>query len=620
MAMKAFPMDSQVTEIGDDGLPVYDRAFDSTDLREVYKTYFSNGYFADKGDSMQVLAGAGLAGTVKAGKVNIQGTLGFMSEDAPISFAAADKTSPRIDAVVARLDLSLEKREIGLYVKQGTPSSSPVAPSLTRDDTVYELGLANVRVEANAATITQAKITDTRLDTARCGVVNPFAKLETDSLFTQITAIINEANQQTEADLNRLNKEITDSIAAADTKIDSAVAEDKAALDRNIGELDTATNEAVQAMRDALEGVDLSQVWRLANSADSAQIPNGADLNSKKYWAIGSYFKGDSAASVSNIPGELASSSLFALSTVAPSIGNETERIQIMFAVSTESGNAPGAYFRSKTSLEWASLGGDSGLSKKIGGTLSTRTEAKLSDFKEAGQYYISEIGDYSDRPVPDIRTDYSNTVNPEGAFSLTVSVFSNNTSAIMQRLEQLSPKRYAYAPLYDIRRLSVDGGTTWTNWAYSGAIANNLNRKLNANDAFVPSAKIVSELADHNAALSSKEISSGSTVSYEAGMWDTIFGNPTAPGTDTVSYDILVASFSSHASGSAGAALFVLSETIASRGITEAFVYVDAAEKRKITISFDDTVKFESTVSGEVLGSMSLLGWNQYFNGRFSY
>lgn len=619
MAMKAFPMDSQVTEFGDDGLPVYDRAFDSTDLREIYKTYFSNGYFADKGDSMQVFADTGLTGVVKAGKVNIQGTLGFMDEDATITFAAADKQNPRVDTVVARLDLSLDKREIGLYVKQGIPAVSPTIPELTRDDTVYELGLANVRIDANAAAVTQAKITDTRLDTARCGVVNPFAKLETDGLFAQITAIINNANQQTEADINRLNKEITDSIAAADAKIDSAVAEDKAALDRNIGELDTATNEAVQAMRDALEGVDLSQVWRLANSADSAQIPNGADLNDGKYWAVGSYFKGDGAVSVSNIPNDLSASSLFALLTVAPNLSNDTERIQIMFAGSTDTGGAPGAYFRNKASLEWVSLGGDSGLSKKIGGTLATRTAENLSDFKEAGQYYISDIGVYPDRPIPDTRTGYEHTVNPEGAFSLTVSVFQNNASAIMQRLEQLSKKKYAYAPLYDVRRLSVDGGATWTEWEYSGHISNNLNREYNNSAAFVPSAEIVSELADHNAHISSKDIAPGSTASYDEGMWDAVFGNPMAPGADAMSYKILVANFSSHASGSVGAALFVLSDTIGGRFGIEAFVYVDPSEKRKITISFDNTVKFESTVYGEVLGSMSLLDWSQYFNGRLA-
>lgn len=80
-----------------------------------------------------------------------------------------------------------------------------------------------------------------------------------------------------------------------------------------------------------------------------------------------------------------------------------------------------------------------------------------------------------------------------------------------------------------------------------------------------------------------------------------------------------MVASFSSHASGSVGAALFVLSDTIGGRFGIEAFVYVDPAEKSKATISFDNTVKFESNVSGEVLGSMSLSDWSQLFNGRLA-
>lgn len=128
----------------------------------------------------------------------------------------------------------------------------------------------------------------------------------------------------------------------------------------------------------------------------------------------------------------------------------------------------------------------------------------------------------------------------------------------------------------------------TWTEWEHSGHVSNSLNRELNDSAAFAPSAKIVSELADHNARISSKDIAPGRTASYDEGMWDAVFGNPTAPGVDAMSYNILAANFPSHASGSVGAAPFVPSDTTGGRFGIEASVYVDPAEKRKTTISFD--------------------------------
>ena len=264
--LTAFPMDSQVTGMGDDGLPVYDRAFDSTDLREVYKTYFSNGYFAEIGTSMHVKAASGMTATVEAGKVNIQGTLGFMTEDATVTFAAAGNAS-RVDTVVARLDLSVEKRVIELDVLKGEEGVT-TAPSLTRDSTVWELGLADVTVPANTAAIKDENIGDTRLDTTRCGVVNPFAKLDTDSLFTQVTAIINKASDDTTANIERLESEVDAAITAAD-----------AALAADTAKLDKATADAVSAMNDALSSTVLGSVWRLGSSSAADYLAYGDDLN-----------------------------------------------------------------------------------------------------------------------------------------------------------------------------------------------------------------------------------------------------------------------------------------------------------------------------------------------------
>ena len=52
-----YPMDSLMT-IGDDGLPVYDRAYNASDLAEVIGAFLSNGVFTAAGDALSVTSEA----------------------------------------------------------------------------------------------------------------------------------------------------------------------------------------------------------------------------------------------------------------------------------------------------------------------------------------------------------------------------------------------------------------------------------------------------------------------------------------------------------------------------------------------------------------------------------
>lgn len=405
--LTAFPMDSKVTEMGEDGLPVYDRAFDSTDLREVYKTYFSNGYFAEVGTSMHVKAATGLTAIVQKGKVNIQGTLGFMDEDATVSFAAADKSNPRIDTVVARLDLSVDRRVIELDVLTGTAAASPTAPTLTRNSTVWELGLADVTIPVQAAAVSDTNIKDTRLDTTRCGVVNPFAKLDTDSLFTQVTAIINKADADTTANIERLqnevsatitqaksdtsaaisqvqadtataiakvNKDVNDTITAANTKISDtifkaesdvsqAITADKSALDKNVEELDEATAKAVSAMNDAISSTVLSTVWRLQSTSSADYLAYGDDLNNISAPCTKFSESASVTGGISNKPSEVTGA--FVLYTFATE--QDPSRLGQMLLEVSATGVAQ--FFRSGAGSSWTAWG-------SVGGADQTARDA----------------------------------------------------------------------------------------------------------------------------------------------------------------------------------------------------------------------------------------------------
>lgn len=189
--MRSFPWDSIATSWGDDGLPVYDRSYSAADLRSVYATFIKDGVFMDSGDEMRVSAdGSGMSVSVAAGKCCINGTVGEQDSAMSIEIGAASSLD-RIDTVVLRWDSDAAARSIEVLVKEGVASDAPVRPALTRGEVVWELGLADVRVPANATAVSASNVTDTRLETDRCGAASPFAKIDTDTIFAQL----NEATQ-----------------------------------------------------------------------------------------------------------------------------------------------------------------------------------------------------------------------------------------------------------------------------------------------------------------------------------------------------------------------------------------------------------------------------------------
>lgn len=199
--MNSFPWDSIVSRLDDDGYPVYDRAYKAEDLREVYSTFFSNGVFDGSPAPFLVTPGSGMNVTVSPGKCHINGAVGYESSTRTVAITAST-SQPRIDTVVLRWDSRRDYRLIDLYVVTGTAADTPTRPALKRTDEIWELGIADIYVAQGTSTITPARITDTRLQTARCGIVAPFAEFDTTGLFNQIQNAIDtniaELEQQTQ--------------------------------------------------------------------------------------------------------------------------------------------------------------------------------------------------------------------------------------------------------------------------------------------------------------------------------------------------------------------------------------------------------------------------------------
>lgn len=129
----------------------------------------SNGVLADKTDTLKITASGGMTVSAATGYCWINGFFGKAEIAESLTLSTASGIYPRYDRIVARLDLL--QKAIYLAVIEGVPALNPTAPSIIRDGTYYDLGLALILIPAGSLSVTNANIIDTRMDEAVCGGV-----------------------------------------------------------------------------------------------------------------------------------------------------------------------------------------------------------------------------------------------------------------------------------------------------------------------------------------------------------------------------------------------------------------------------------------------------------------
>lgn len=186
--MRSMPWDSIIQGVDEEtGYAILDRVSSASDLREVYKTFFSNGVFLNDENAFHVVPGDGMNVIVSPGKCCIEGTVGWEQSERVLALPSSS-SQDFIATIVLRWNANVEMRNIDFYVKAGTAAEVPVRPSLTRSETVWELGICDVFIAKNSGAVSAARITDTRLQTERCGAVTPFATIDTSTFYDQLQA------------------------------------------------------------------------------------------------------------------------------------------------------------------------------------------------------------------------------------------------------------------------------------------------------------------------------------------------------------------------------------------------------------------------------------------------
>lgn len=213
--------------------------FDAADVA-AYLAGLTSGVFSSAAD-FPVTAAGGLKVTVGAGRgwVHPSRFTGYSitkREADTLTMPLADPSLPRIDRIVMRYDAGA--RAASLQVLQGTASSTPTAPAISRTELIYDLCLAEITRPAGSTSISTGQITDTRLDEALCGLVRDgVTGIPTDELLAAARERI-----------NALEEKATSSAAAAKDSAEAAKSSEtkSAASEKAAKTSETAAKRALQ--------------------------------------------------------------------------------------------------------------------------------------------------------------------------------------------------------------------------------------------------------------------------------------------------------------------------------------------------------------------------------------
>lgn len=250
--------------------------FDAADVA-AYLAARASGVFSSAED-FPVTAAGGLKITVGAGRgwVHPSRFTGYSitkREADTLTMPLADPSLPRIDRIVMRYDAGA--RAASLQVLQGTASSTPTAPAISRTELIYDLCLAEITRPAGSTAVTTGQITDTRLDEKLCGIVRDgVTGIPTDELLAAAKERIGE-----------LEEKATTSAAAAKDSAEAAKSSEtkSAASEKNARTSETAAQRALQDTKTehtaALQDIARASTTALTDVANSTRTATTAAEN-----------------------------------------------------------------------------------------------------------------------------------------------------------------------------------------------------------------------------------------------------------------------------------------------------------------------------------------------------
>ena len=185
-----------------------DRKYNSLQFSSIFDGIISDGIYATYGDYFLVSPVSGMNIKVGTGRAWLDHTWTLNDADYPLTVEDAEVVLKRIDTVIIEVDRSNSGRINRLRILKGTPASAPVAPQLTKTESLKQYPLADILVKPNATEIVAADITN-RIGTKDlpwvAGIIDHVSaeelvqqwRIEFDTLLDTLQTMISQAGQQT---------------------------------------------------------------------------------------------------------------------------------------------------------------------------------------------------------------------------------------------------------------------------------------------------------------------------------------------------------------------------------------------------------------------------------------
>ena len=263
-----------------------DRKYKSVDWARYFASFIGNGVFADSLGGFQIIANGGMDVKFNKGIGFINGYR-FENENIPVdtvlTLPMAHGSLKRIDRIVARWDRAL--RDVIPAVISSVPSVEPAAPDLQRDSDIYELGIADITVNAGATSVNQSDITDTRFDPSLCGVVTGlFDQIDASDFNTRLEEWIDSYQQQKDADFMTWFSFLQDTLdtnqAGNLTNLILALTSRVDGLDGRADTIDLMIASLNQAV------TDLSNQIPITQTAYDNLVANNLDVTGRVYYIL----------------------------------------------------------------------------------------------------------------------------------------------------------------------------------------------------------------------------------------------------------------------------------------------------------------------------------------------
>lgn len=174
MAYEFWGFDSVYQGVDAQGLPYGDRDWSADAITLYDYDRFTDGVNnAGNPDALLVTKGTGMNVVIGEGTIYNHGKPCRISAGGHVLAIPKGSVQDRIDRIVFTMDNHVPARSHVPSVKVGTPSVSPMPPSLTRTEDAlgitWQQSVARVYVPAGATSIDQCTIIDERADATVCG-------------------------------------------------------------------------------------------------------------------------------------------------------------------------------------------------------------------------------------------------------------------------------------------------------------------------------------------------------------------------------------------------------------------------------------------------------------------